>query len=165
MILAWTGDELSHGHAQNGVNFDFEVKFDLEVKGQSPPKAIGILTKVLYIHGPNLVILVETGDELSWLTRDWHTDGHTHRQTQATTIPEGQNWPWVKMKPVSCWATIVLLSRNLRQVLCPVLCQVKPVKSSNAWRRRAPETLFAWPLRKGQYRGHVFVWILNKRLN
>ena len=32
---------------------------------------------------------------------DTHTDGHTHthRQTQATTIPEGQNWPRVKMIP------------------------------------------------------------------
>ena len=32
------GYELSHGQAQNGVNFDFEVKFDLEDQGQSPPK-------------------------------------------------------------------------------------------------------------------------------
>ena len=38
VILAWRGDELSHGQAQNGVNFDFEVKFDLEEQGQSPPK-------------------------------------------------------------------------------------------------------------------------------
>ena len=45
-ILSWTGDELSHGQAQNGVNFDFEVKFDLEGQGQSPPKTMGILTKV-----------------------------------------------------------------------------------------------------------------------
>ena len=37
VILAWTGDELSRGQAQNGVNFDFEVKFDLEDQGQSPP--------------------------------------------------------------------------------------------------------------------------------
>ena len=28
----------------------------------------------------------------SWLMHRW-----THRQTQATTIPEGQNWPRVKM--------------------------------------------------------------------
>ena len=32
---------------------------------------------------------------------DTHTDtrthGHTDTQTQATTIPEGQNWPQVKM--------------------------------------------------------------------
>ena len=84
MVLAWTGDELSHGQAQNGVNFDFEVKFDLEGQGQSPPKTIGILTKVFYIYGPNLVILAETGDELSrGQARDWHTDGHTHTQTDA----------------------------------------------------------------------------------
>ena len=28
---------------------------------------------------------------------DTRTDTHTHRQTQATTIPEGQYWPRVKM--------------------------------------------------------------------
>ena len=38
VVLARTGDELSHGQAQNGVNFDFEVKFDLEGQGQSPPR-------------------------------------------------------------------------------------------------------------------------------
>ena len=27
---------------------------------------------------------------------DAHTHEHTHRQTQAMTIPEGHNWPWVK---------------------------------------------------------------------
>ena len=64
-ILAWTSDELSHGEAQNGVNVDFEVKFDFEDQGQSPPKTIGILTKVFYTCGPNLVILAWTGDELS----------------------------------------------------------------------------------------------------
>ena len=45
-ILAWTGDELSCGQAQNGVNFDFEVEFDLEGQGQSPQKTIGIVTKI-----------------------------------------------------------------------------------------------------------------------
>ena len=38
VVLAWTGDELSRGQAQNGVNFEFEVEFDLEGQGQSPPK-------------------------------------------------------------------------------------------------------------------------------
>ena len=96
VALAWTGDELSRGQAQNRVNFDFEVKFDLEGQGQSPPKTIGIITKVFYIYGPNLVILADTGHELSrGQARDWHTDGHTHRQTQATTIPDGQYWPRV----------------------------------------------------------------------
>ena len=40
-----------------GVNFDFEVKFDLKGQGQSPRKTIGVLTKVFYTCGPNLVIL------------------------------------------------------------------------------------------------------------
>ena len=34
VVLARTGDELSHGQAQNGVNFDLEVKFDLEGQSQ-----------------------------------------------------------------------------------------------------------------------------------
>ena len=55
VVLARMGDELSHGQAQNGVNFDFEVKFDLESHGQSLPKTIRILTKVFYIYGPNRV--------------------------------------------------------------------------------------------------------------
>ena len=65
VVLARTGDELSHEQAQNGINFDFEVEFDLEGHGQSLPKTIGILTKVFYIYGSNLVILAERGDELS----------------------------------------------------------------------------------------------------
>ena len=61
------------------------------------PKPIGLLTKVFYIYGPNLVILASTGYELSsGQARDWRTDGRTHRQTQAMTISQGQNWPWVK---------------------------------------------------------------------
>ena len=87
VILAWTGDELSCRQAQNGVTFDFEVKFDLEGQGQSPPKTIGILTKVFYTYGPNLVILAWTGDELSrGQTSDYRThgqtDGHTDRRRQ-----------------------------------------------------------------------------------
>ena len=93
VVLAWTGDELSHGQAQNGVNFDFEVKFDLEGQGISPPKTIGILIKVFYTFGPNLAILAWTGPELS--RGHTHTHGHTHTETQAMTIPEGQNWPRV----------------------------------------------------------------------
>ena len=38
VVLAWTGDELSRGQGQNEVNFDFEGKYDLDGKGQSPPK-------------------------------------------------------------------------------------------------------------------------------
>ena len=35
------GDELSRGQARNGVIFYFEIKFDLEGQGQSPPKQRG----------------------------------------------------------------------------------------------------------------------------
>ena len=90
---------------KNGVTFDFVVKFDLEGQDQSPPKTIGILTKVFYTYGPNLVILAWTGDELlrgqasDYRTHGW-TEGRTHRQTQATTIPEGQNWPRVKIAKI-----------------------------------------------------------------
>ena len=46
--------------------------------------------------GPNLVILAWTGDKLSrGQTSDYRTHRRTHRQTQATTIPKGQNWPRV----------------------------------------------------------------------
>ena len=88
VILAWTGDELSCWQAQNGVTFDFEVKFDLEGQSQSPPKTIRILTKVFYTYGPNLVILAWTGDELSRGQASAYrthrrTDGRTHRQTDA----------------------------------------------------------------------------------
>ena len=78
MVLAWTGDELSHGQTQNGVNFYFEGKFDLEGKGQSPPKTIGIFTKVFYTYYSNLVILAWTGLVFSHgQASDWHMDGQT----------------------------------------------------------------------------------------
>ena len=84
MILAWRGDELSHRQAQNGVNFDFEVKFDLEGQGQSPPKTIETLTNVFYTYGQNLVILARTGDELSHgQACGYRTHRRTHRQTDA----------------------------------------------------------------------------------
>ena len=82
VILAWIGDELSCRQAQNGVTFDFEVKYALEGQSQSPPKTIGILTKVFYTYGPNLVILAWTGDELlCWQASDYRTDGRTDGHT------------------------------------------------------------------------------------
>ena len=91
VALAWTVDELSREQAQNGVNFYFEVKFDLEGQGQSPPKTIRILTKVFYTYGPNLVILAWTGDELSrgqtWWRTDWRTDGLTDAGNDNTRRP------------------------------------------------------------------------------
>ena len=97
-ILSWIGAEWWHGQAQNMAIFYFEVKFDLEVQGKLPPKTIGILTKVFCSSSPNLVILAWTGDKLSrGQASDYRTHRRTHRQTQATTIPEGQNWPRVKI--------------------------------------------------------------------
>ena len=104
MVLAWICGELWRGQAQNGVNLAFPVKFDLEGQGQSPPKTIGTLTKFFCTFCPNLMVLAWTRDDLwhgqaqGWRTHT-QTDTHTDRQTQATTIPEGQNWPRVKM----CW--------------------------------------------------------------
>ena len=56
-IVTSIGGELWHGQAQNGVNFDFVVQFDIAGHNQSSHKTKGILTKVFYISGPNLVIL------------------------------------------------------------------------------------------------------------
>ena len=65
---------------------DFKVKFDFEGQGQSTPKTIGISTKRLCMSGLNLVILAGTSYKLSrGQARDWRP----HKQTQATTIPEG----------------------------------------------------------------------------
>ena len=89
VVLAWTGDELSHGQAQNWVNFDFEGKFDLEGKGQSPLKTIGILTKVFYTCVSILVILTWTDLELSrGQASDWHTDWHTDAGNDNTRRPK-----------------------------------------------------------------------------
>ena len=44
---------------------DFENKLNLTCQAQSTPKTIGILTKVFCTSGPNLVVLAQTGDELS----------------------------------------------------------------------------------------------------
>ena len=76
------GDELWCGQAQNGVNFDFDLKFDLEGQGRLPPKTIGTLTEVFCIFGPNLVILAWMGDELSRGQTWWRTDGQTDRRRQ-----------------------------------------------------------------------------------
>ena len=70
----------------------------------SPQNNRGIKAKVFCIFGPNLVILAWTDPELSHgQASDWHTDRHTHTQTQAMTIPKGQNWPRVKMTNLRGW--------------------------------------------------------------
>ena len=41
------------------------MKFDFEGQGQSPPKFNDVLTVIRCISAPNLVIVGQTGDELS----------------------------------------------------------------------------------------------------
>ena len=67
-------------YAETGVNFYFEIWFDLEGQGQSPPKTKGILTKVFYTYGPKLVILAWTGNELSRGQIWWRTERRRQRQ-------------------------------------------------------------------------------------
>ena len=38
VVLAWAGNELSHGQAQNGVNFDLKLNLNLEVNVNHPQK-------------------------------------------------------------------------------------------------------------------------------
>ena len=79
------------------INRIFKLSWIRPIKPDQPQKTIGILTKVFYTYGPNLVILAWSGDELSrGQASDYRTHGRTHRQTQPTTIPEGLNWPRVK---------------------------------------------------------------------
>ena len=100
VFLAWTGDKLLYGHSQNEVKFEFQVKFDLEGQCRSNPQIIGTSNKAFCTFTPNNYslnewwVIVQTRP---WLIRTW-THGHTDRQTQATTVPKGQNWPRVKME-------------------------------------------------------------------
>ena len=61
-IVTSIGGELWHAQDQNVVNFG--IQFDLQGHDQSSHKTTGLLIKVFYISGPNLVILAETVDEL-----------------------------------------------------------------------------------------------------
>ena len=87
VVLAWTGDELSRGKAQNGVNFDFGVKFDLEDQGQSPPPPPPNNRDL----NQGLLHLWSKFGDPSWngwwviaRTSSWLTHGRTHTQTEAS---------------------------------------------------------------------------------
>ena len=67
-----------------GQLLTLKLNLTLKVKVNHPPKTIGILTKVFYTYGPNLVILAWTGDELSrGQASDYRTHGRTDTQTDA----------------------------------------------------------------------------------
>ena len=122
VALAWTGDGLSRGQAQNGVNFDFGVEFDLEGQGQSPPKTIGILTKVFYAYGPNLVILAWTGEELSrgqtWWRTDWRTDRRRQQQYPKANTGLGENTFGSTCHKILCNTSSVGFGGNIFNFLC-----------------------------------------------
>ena len=65
LVLASTGDKFSRGQAQNGVNFDFEVKFDHEGSRPITPQNNIDLNQGLIHLRSNLVILALMGDKLS----------------------------------------------------------------------------------------------------
>ena len=82
-IVISIGGESWPGQAQNGINFDFEVKFDLEGQCQSPPKNNRVLNQGLS-H-----LWSKFGDPcLNWWwviarTSSWLTHGRTDTQTDA----------------------------------------------------------------------------------
>ena len=91
IVTSIDGELWWHGQAQNGVNVDFEVKFDLEGQGQT----IGILTKVFYIWSkfgdPSLNgwwVIVRTSSWLMHGRTHTHTDRRRQRQyLKAKTGP------------------------------------------------------------------------------
>ena len=70
LVLAWMGDALWCGQTQNGMNLDFQFKFDLEGQSRSLYKIIGTLTRVFGVVGQ---------------ASDWHTDRQTDSQTNGHT--------------------------------------------------------------------------------
>ena len=97
VILAETGDELLRRQDHFGARLSVKVPNDLEGHDQSRPFSKAALLVPRCTIGANLVILAETGDELSRRqgrygqtdrqTDDGRTDGRTDRQTEVTTIP------------------------------------------------------------------------------
>ena len=86
---------------------------------------MGILTKVFCSSGPNLVILAWTGDKLSrGQASGYRTHWRTDRQTQPTTIPEGQNWPRV-IKQLSRTIIHSLISTKPYSKKGPVVAQAQ----------------------------------------
>ena len=99
LILAWTGEELWHGQAQNRVNLDFKSNLTIKVKvncSTPTPRQnnrdlnLGVLHLWSKFGDPGLNGWGVMAQTSLGLTRGYA------QQTQATTILEGQNWPRVK---------------------------------------------------------------------
>ena len=136
VILAWMGGELWCRQAQNRVNLDFQVKFDLEGQGRSVHKTLGTLTKVFCIFCPNLVVLAWTGPELSrGQASDWHTDRQTdthtdagNDNTQRPKLASGKNdhhRTWLIMPTQGLWFHTKTPKVTLIEQHQPSPCQLK----------------------------------------
>ena len=86
-------DESWCGQAQNGVNFDFEIKFHLEGQDRLPQKTLRALTNDFCIFRLNLASLAWTVPRaIEWT--NLVTDGRTdtgNDNTQRPKLASGKN--------------------------------------------------------------------------
>ena len=91
--------------AQNGRNFDLQVKFDLEGQDRLPQNNRDLNQVILHLWSkfgdPSLNGAWVIAWTSKWLTHR-RMDGRTETQTQAPTIPKGQNWTRVKTGISDC---------------------------------------------------------------
>ena len=102
LILAWMADELWCGQAPKMCKFGLLSSiWHWRSRSIAPKNNRDLNQAVLHLLSKFGVsslnrwrFMARTSSGLT----DTHIDSHTHtdRQTQATTIPEGQNWPRVK---------------------------------------------------------------------
>ena len=89
VILAWTGDELWCGQALNGVNFDGQVKFDLEDQGRLPPKNNRDLNQCILHFWSKFGDHCLNGSPVIARTSKWLM--HTHARARADTQTDAGN--------------------------------------------------------------------------
>ena len=97
IVLPSIGSNSSCGHAQNGPHFDFEVKFDLEIHYQWTPNNRESNQSGLHFWSNFGGSSWNRWQIMTRTPQSWYADAHTDRHMQATTMPEGQNWPRVKI--------------------------------------------------------------------
>ena len=94
VILAWTGDELSQGQAQNGVNFDLKLNLTLKVNTITPQNNRDLNQGLLHIWSkfgdPSLNgwwVIARTSKWLMHTQTDTQTDRRRQRQyPKAKTV-------------------------------------------------------------------------------
>ena len=94
VILAATGDELSRRQGHFGARLSVKVPNDLEGQGQSRPFSKAALPILRCTIGANLVILAETGDELS--RRQDHFGARLSVKVPNDLEGQGQSRPFSK---------------------------------------------------------------------